>query len=184
MKSICFNGEQKSAFCIKAFAPMAAEKCLLYKSICFNGGRKVPFEKSICMNAAVKVAFGREAGLARDSVRCLFSKSICTNRRMQVAFGRKAFEWMGKCKLPLVGKHLHEWVPDRCLCLKSICMNGFRRSDFYDKHLNEWAPQTRIPQSAFEWMSSAVLLSSNSIRMNVLRRGGFHWKAFVWMGDT
>ncbi|WP_251871144.1 hypothetical protein, partial [Escherichia coli] len=65
MKSICFNGEQKSAFCIKAFAPMAAEKCLLYKSICFNGGRKVPFEKSICMNAAVKVAFGREAGLAR-----------------------------------------------------------------------------------------------------------------------
>ncbi|EOT5965319.1 hypothetical protein ACK6HA_004596 [Escherichia coli] len=76
MKSICFNGEQKSAFCIKAFAPMAAEKCLLYKSICFNGGRKVPFEKSICMNAAVKVAFGREAGLARDSVRCLCSKSI------------------------------------------------------------------------------------------------------------
>ncbi|EMZ9726053.1 hypothetical protein ABFG05_004070 [Salmonella enterica] len=108
MKSICFNGEQKSAFCIKAFAPMAAEKCLLYKSICFNGGRKVPFEKSICMNAAVKVAFGREAGLARDSVRCLCSKSICTNRRMQVAFGRKAFELMGKCKLPLVGKHLHE----------------------------------------------------------------------------
>ncbi|WP_216713147.1 hypothetical protein, partial [Salmonella enterica] len=64
-------------------------KCLLYKSICFNGGRKVPFEKSICMNAAVKVAFGREAGLARDSVRCLCLKSICMNGPIKGAFGQK-----------------------------------------------------------------------------------------------
>ncbi|KYE39653.1 hypothetical protein AF372_21735 [Salmonella enterica subsp. enterica serovar Typhimurium] len=83
---IGYQGDEKHLF------QWRAKKCLLYKSICFNGGRKVPFEKSICMNAAVKVAFGREAGLARDSVRCLCSKSICTNRRMQVAFGRKAFE--------------------------------------------------------------------------------------------
>ncbi|EHO2437434.1 hypothetical protein [Escherichia coli] len=41
-------------------------------------------------------------------------------------------------KVPLVEKHLHEWVSDMCLCYKGICMNEAGKGALFEKHLHEW----------------------------------------------
>ncbi|MDF8685309.1 hypothetical protein OU678_10515 [Escherichia coli] len=46
MKSICFNGEQKSAFCIKAFAPMAAESAFCIKAFASMAAEKCLLKKA------------------------------------------------------------------------------------------------------------------------------------------
>ena len=55
-------------------------------------------------------------------------------------------------KVPLVEKHLHEWVSDMCLCYKGICMNEAGKGALFEKHLHEWGDTQDVAEKhLYQW---------------------------------
>ncbi|EPU2858827.1 TPA: hypothetical protein ACNBZU_003633 [Escherichia coli] len=67
-------------------------------------------------------------------------------------------------KVPLVEKHLHEWVSDMCLCYKGICMNEAGKGALFEKHLHEWGDTQDVAES------TCINGKSDFFRMTSLHR--------------